>query len=65
MSRILLYNFMDPCCKFGANLQKAFGRDDDHKWPRYLKTHDYHRLLQHILPVAIIGLASAEVQDVL
>jgi hypothetical protein len=32
---------------YGANLQKAFGRDDDHKWPRYLKTHDYHRLLQH------------------
>jgi hypothetical protein len=30
---------------YGANLQKAFGRDDDHKWPRYLKTHDYHRLL--------------------
>ncbi len=50
---------------YGANLQKAFGRDDDHKWPRYLKTHDYHRLLQHILPVAIIGLASAEVQDAL
>jgi hypothetical protein len=48
---------------YGANLQKAFGRDDDHKWPRYLKTHDYHRLLQHIFPVAIIGLASAEVQD--
>jgi hypothetical protein len=50
---------------YGANLQKAFGRDDDHKWPRYLKTHDYHRLLQHILPVVIIGLASAEVQDAL
>ncbi len=49
---------------YGANLRKAFGRDDNHKWPRYLKTHDYHRLLQHILPVAIIGLASAEVQDV-
>ncbi len=50
---------------YGANLQKDFGRDDDHKWPTYLKTHDYHRLLQHILPVAIIGLASAEVQDAL
>ncbi len=49
---------------YGANLQKAFGRDDDHKWPRYLNTHDYHHLLQHILHVAIMGLASAEVQDV-
>ncbi len=29
---------------YGDNLQKAFGRDDDHKSPRYLKTHDYHRL---------------------
>jgi len=46
---------------YGANPQKAFGRDNDHKWPRYLKTHDYHRLLQHMLHVAIMGLASAEV----
>ena len=36
---------------------------DNSKWPRYLKTHDYHRLLQHILPVAIIGITSEEVQD--
>jgi hypothetical protein len=50
---------------YGANLQKAFGIDDDHKWLRYLKTHDYHRLLQHILPVTIIGLAIAKVQDVI
>jgi len=50
---------------YGANLQKAFGKDYDHKWPRYLKTHDYHHLLQHILPMAIIGLASVEVQDAL
>jgi hypothetical protein len=39
--------------------------EDNHKWPRYLKTHDYHRLLQHILPMAIIGLGSVEVQDAL
>jgi Domain of unknown function (DUF4218)/Transposase family tnp2 len=50
---------------YGANLRKAFGMEDNHKWPRYLKTHDYHRLLQHILPVAIIGLSSEEVQDAL
>jgi hypothetical protein len=55
--------FMDLFARYRANLQKAFGRDDDHKWPRYLKTHDYYYLLQHIFPVAIIGLASAEVQD--
>jgi len=50
---------------YGDNFQKAFGRDDDHKWPRYLKTHDYHCLLQHMLPVAIIGLANAKVQNAL
>jgi hypothetical protein len=55
---IILWILVASC---GANLQKAFGRDDDHKWPRYLKTHDYHRLLQHILLVAIIGLANAKV----
>jgi Domain of unknown function (DUF4218) len=49
---------------YGANLRKAFGMEDNHKWPRYLKTHDYHQLLQHILPVAIIGMATEEVQDV-
>ena len=38
--------------------------EDNHKWPMYLKTHDYHRLLQHILPMAMIGMASKEVQDV-
>jgi hypothetical protein len=52
---------MDPFADYGANLQKAFGRGDNHKWPRYLKTHDYHCLLQHIFLVAIIGLASVEV----
>ncbi|CAM6081802.1 unnamed protein product [Calypogeia fissa] len=50
---------------YGANLRKAFGMEDNQKWPRYLKTHDYHRMIQHILPVAIIGLGSPEVQDVL
>jgi hypothetical protein len=54
---------MNSIAGYGANLQKAFGRDDNHKWPRYLKTHDYHRLLQHILHVAIISLATAKVQD--
>jgi hypothetical protein len=50
---------------YGANLRKAFGREDNAKWPRYLKTHDYHRLLQHIIPIAIIGLGSEEVQHAL
>jgi hypothetical protein len=48
---------------YGANLRKAFGMEESEKWPRYLKTHDYHRLLQHVLPVAIIGLGSEELED--
>lgn len=47
---------------YGANLRRAFGQERQEKWPAYLKTHDYHRLLQHILPVAIIGLGSPELQ---
>ncbi|CAM6103867.1 unnamed protein product [Calypogeia fissa] len=50
---------------YGANLRQAFGKEDNHKWPRYLKTHDYHHLLQHVLPVAIMGLASEEVEKAL
>ena len=41
---------------YGANLKKAFGSLESPKWPQYLKTHDYHRLLQDIIPVAIMGL---------
>lgn len=48
---------------YGANLQKAFGMEDNKKWLRYLKTHDYHKLLQHVLLVAITSIASDEVQD--
>ncbi|CAM6094114.1 unnamed protein product [Calypogeia fissa] len=50
---------------YGANLRQAFGKEDNHKWPRHLKTHDYHRLLHHVLPVAIIGLGSEEVEHAL
>lgn len=50
---------------YGANLRQAFGKEDNQKWPRYLKTHDYHCLLQHVLPVAIIGLGSEEVEHAL
>jgi hypothetical protein len=45
---------------YGANLRRAFEENDNPKWPAYLKTHDYHRLLQHIIPIAIIGLGSSE-----
>ena len=48
---------------YGANLRKTFGGLDSPLWPSYLKTHDYHRLLQHIIPVAIIGLGSPELRD--
>lgn len=48
---------------YGANLQKAFGGEDSHKWPAYLKTHDYHRLLQHVIPVAIMGLGNDDLED--
>src|SRR5450759_2215469 len=47
---------------YGANLRKAFGEQDLSNWPSYLKTHDWHRLLQHIILVAIIGLGSPELQ---
>ncbi|CAM6101864.1 unnamed protein product [Calypogeia fissa] len=50
---------------YGANLREAFGKEDNHKWPRYLKTHDYHCLLHHVLPVTIIGLGSEEVEHAL
>jgi hypothetical protein len=43
---------------YGANLRKAFtcGRDQD--WAGYLKTHDYHKLLHDIFPIALDGLCS-------
>ncbi len=44
---------------YGASLCKAFGEHGRDKWPSYLKTHDFHRLLQHILPIAMIGLGTA------
>ena len=47
---------------YGALLRKAFASDTT-KWPSGLKTHDYHRLLQDILPIAMEGLASAELRD--
>ena len=50
---------------YGANLQRAFGDHDPHNWPGFLKTHDYHRLLHDIIPVAIIGLGSQELQEAL
>jgi Domain of unknown function (DUF4218) len=48
---------------YGANLRKAFGGMDSPVWPGFLKTHDFHRLLQHIIPIAIIGLGSEELRD--
>jgi hypothetical protein len=47
---------------YGANLRRAFGEYGQDKWPSYLKTHDFHRLLQQILPVALIGLGSSRLQ---
>lgn len=48
---------------YGANLHGAFADKDETKWPSFLKTHDYHRLIQHIIPIAIIGLGSEELRD--
>ncbi|CAM6082122.1 unnamed protein product [Calypogeia fissa] len=48
---------------YGANLRKAFGGVDSPLWPAYLKIHDFHHLLQHIIPVAIIGLGSDDLRD--
>ena len=47
---------------YGASLRGAFG-DEKNSWPAFLKTHDYHRLIHDILPVAIIGLGSSTLQD--
>lgn len=48
---------------YGANLRRAFGPNDPTNWPAFLKTHDYHRLIHHIMPVAIIGLGNPALQD--
>lgn len=42
---------------YGANLKKAFSTNNN-KWPGYLKTHDYHKLLHDVIPIALQGLTS-------
>ncbi|KAL3692246.1 hypothetical protein R1sor_005897 [Riccia sorocarpa] len=50
-----------PTC-FGSCLRKAFEKDGA-KWPAALKSHDYHILLQYVLPIVLQGLGSQDLHD--
>lgn len=43
---------------YGANLRKAFTSGKTQDWAGYLKTHNYHKLLHDIFPIALDGLGS-------
>lgn len=62
-----LSSFTCSCCYegFGANLNKAFVESNPKDWAIGLKTHDHHKLLQWIYPVAIKGLGSKHLQEAL
>ncbi|KAL3682319.1 hypothetical protein R1sor_000341 [Riccia sorocarpa] len=47
---------------FGSCLQKGFEKDGP-KWPSALKSHDYHILLQYILPICLQGLGTQDLRD--
>ncbi|KAL3676119.1 hypothetical protein R1sor_026067 [Riccia sorocarpa] len=47
---------------FGSCLRKAFEKDGA-KWPAALKSHDYHILLQYVLPMVLQGLGSQDLRD--
>ncbi|KAL3701020.1 hypothetical protein R1sor_019042 [Riccia sorocarpa] len=47
---------------FGSCLRKAFEKDGA-KWPATLKSHDYHILLQYVLPIVLQGLGSQDLRD--
>ncbi|KAL3679372.1 hypothetical protein R1sor_022328 [Riccia sorocarpa] len=49
---------------FGSYLRKAFTTDKA-SWPSDLKSHDFHILLQHVLPTCLHGLGTQELREVI
>ncbi|KAL3688515.1 hypothetical protein R1sor_014824 [Riccia sorocarpa] len=47
---------------FGSCLREAFEKDGA-KWHAALKSHDYHILLQYVLPIVLQGLGSQDLRD--
>ncbi|KAL3691388.1 hypothetical protein R1sor_005039 [Riccia sorocarpa] len=47
---------------FGSCLRKGFEKDGP-KWPSALKSHDYHILLQYVLPICLQGLGTQDLRD--
>ncbi|KAL3696626.1 hypothetical protein R1sor_010702 [Riccia sorocarpa] len=47
---------------FGSCLRKGFEKDGP-KWPSTLKSHDYHILLQYVLPICLQGLGTQDLRD--
>ncbi|KAL3694846.1 hypothetical protein R1sor_008497 [Riccia sorocarpa] len=47
---------------FGSYLRKAFTTDKA-SWPSDLKSHDFHILLQHVLPTCLHGLGTQELRE--
>ncbi|KAL3682163.1 hypothetical protein R1sor_000185 [Riccia sorocarpa] len=47
---------------FGSYLKKAFTTDKA-SWPSDLKSHDFHILLQHVLPTCLHGLGTQELRE--
>jgi hypothetical protein len=47
---------------------RGYGLSFQYKFPEYkisgMKTHDYHNLLHHILPIAIRGLLTGEIRQI-
>ncbi|KAL3690030.1 hypothetical protein R1sor_016339 [Riccia sorocarpa] len=51
-----------PTDIFGSYLRKAFTTDKA-SWPSDLKSHDFHILLQHVLPTCLHGLGTQELRE--
>ncbi|KAL3702571.1 hypothetical protein R1sor_020593 [Riccia sorocarpa] len=47
---------------FGSCLRKGFEKDGP-KWPSALKSHDYHILLQYVLPICLQDLGTQDLRD--
>ncbi|KAL3697415.1 hypothetical protein R1sor_011491 [Riccia sorocarpa] len=47
---------------FGSCLRKGFEKDGP-KWPSALKSHDYHILLQYVIPISLQGLGTQDLRD--
>ncbi|KAL3677526.1 hypothetical protein R1sor_027474 [Riccia sorocarpa] len=41
---------------YGSNFRAAFAHNDSNIWGKGLKTHDYHRLIQDIIPIIMLDL---------